>query len=307
MCIRSGIQVSLTIVFIHSPHGAVINSKLTDRSPIILGKPCKSESRMVTVVINVQNSRNGKKNLKVDKLLRTKPTPVDLFYPAMPSLEEARQHESEEEKRKRDIRNQRRKIGWENECKTIEYRGPYVDRYPWEEEDTKIKSFLYLSIGTEGTRIYHHNNPLTKIDTSTTDEFAHELSLTFTKPRNKTYDRFQIINARQEPHESLETFYSRFRELGARAAFGAVEQDLVKDFFIGKMNKTAKQMELLSEMRTPAQALNYALRRERGQQNQKEILIGNNSNWNTTVAHLSARKTRPAILPSQPSKQYPQC
>ena len=143
-------------------------------------------------------------------------------------------------------------------------------------------------------------------DTCTTYEFAHELSLTFTNPRNTTYDRFQIINARQEPHESLETFYSRLRELGAKAAFGALEQDLVKDFFTGKMNNTAIQMELLSEMRTPAQALNYALARERGQQNQKEILRGNNSNWNTTVAHLSARKTRPAILPTPQSKQYPQ-
>ena len=38
-------------------------------------------------------------------------------------------------------------------------------------------------------------------------------------------------------------------------------------------------MELLSEMRTPAQALNYALARERGQQNQREILRGNNSNY----------------------------
>ena len=67
-------------------------------------------------------------------------------------------------------------------------------------------------------------------------------------------------------------------------------------------------MELLSEMRTPAQALNYALARERGQQNQKEILRGNNSNWNTTVAHLSARKTKPALLPTpQNIKQYPQC
>ena len=61
-------------------------------------------------------------------------------------------------------------------------------------------------------------------------------------------------------------------------------------------------------MRTPAQALNYALARERGQQNQKEILRGNNSNWNTTVAHLSARKTKPAILPTpKNTKQYPQC
>ena len=250
----------------------------------------------------------AKENLKVDKLLRTKPTPADLFYPAMPSLEEPRPNETKEELRKRDIRNQRRKVDWENECKTIEFRGPYVDRYPWDEADTKIKSLLYLPIGQEGTRQFHQNNPHTNIDTCSTYEFAHELAITFTKPRNTTYDRFQIINARQEPHESLETFYSRLRELGAKAAFGAVEQDLVKDFSIGKMNNTAIQMELLSEMRTPAQALNYALARERGQQNQKEILRGNNSNWNTTVAHLSARKTKPAILPTpQNTKQYPQC
>ena len=42
----------------------------------------------------------AKGNLKVDKLLRTKPTPVDLFYPAMPSLEDPRPNESEEEARK---------------------------------------------------------------------------------------------------------------------------------------------------------------------------------------------------------------
>ena len=77
------------------------------------------------------------KNLKVDKLLRTKPTSADLFYPAMPSLEDPRPNELEEEARKRDIRNQRRKIDWANECKTIEFRGPYVDRYPWDEADKK--------------------------------------------------------------------------------------------------------------------------------------------------------------------------
>ena len=113
-------------------------------------------------------------------------------------------------------------------------------------KQTQIKSLLYSSIGQEGTIIYYQNNPHTKIDTCSTYEFAHELSITFTKPRKKTYDRFQIIHARQEPHDSLETFYSRLRELGAKAAFGAVEQDLVKDFFIGKMNNTAIQMELLS-------------------------------------------------------------
>ena len=176
----------------------------------------------------------AKENLEVEKLLRSKPTPADLFYPTMPSLEDTRANETEEEARKREIRNQRRKIDGENECKTIEFRGPYVDRYPWDEADIKIKSLLYLSIGQEGAQQYHQNNPHSKIDTCSTYEFAHELSTTFTKPRNTTYDRFQIINARQEPHESLETFYSRLRELGAKAAVGAVKQDLVKDFFIAK-------------------------------------------------------------------------
>ena len=60
-------------------------------------------------------------------------------------------------------------------------------------------------------------------------------------------------------------------------------------------------------MRTPAQALNYALGPERGQQNQKEIIRGNNSNWNTTVAHISARKTKPALSPTPNTKQYTQC
>ena len=42
----------------------------------------------------------------------------------MPSLEETRPSESEEEARERDIRNQGRIIDRENECKTIEIRVP---------------------------------------------------------------------------------------------------------------------------------------------------------------------------------------
>ena len=86
----------------------------------------------------------AKENIKIDKLLRRKPTPADLFYPAMPSLDETRPNESEEEGNKTDIRNQRKKIDRENECKTIDIRGPYVDRYPWDEADTKINILLYL-------------------------------------------------------------------------------------------------------------------------------------------------------------------
>ena len=108
---------------------------------------------------------------------------------------------------------------------------------------------------TPKSRVYYtyqldkkeHDNITKTIHTRKQAHAEHELAVTITKPRNTTYDRFQIINARKEPHESLETFYSRLRQLGATAAFGAVEQDLVKDFFIGKMNDTVIQMELISE------------------------------------------------------------
>ena len=66
-------------------------------------------------------------------------------------------------------------------------------------------------------------------------------------------------------------------------------------------------MELLSDRRTPAQELNYALARERCQQSQKEILRGNNSNWDTTVAQLSPRKRKPALFSTPNITQYLQC
>ena len=86
----------------------------------------------------------AKENLKVEKLLRTKPTQADFFYSTMPSLEDPRVNEKEEEARKREIRNQRRKIDWENECKTIEIRGPYVGRYPYDEADKKNQKPVIL-------------------------------------------------------------------------------------------------------------------------------------------------------------------
>ena len=147
-----------------------------------------------------------------------------------------------------------------------------IDRYSWDEADIKVKSLVYLSLGSEASRICHQRNPHTVIDRCTTNELIYELGLTFTRPRNITFDRFQLIIVQQISNENLETFFSRLRELGSKAALGNVEEDLIKDLFIAKMNNTAIQMELLSEVRTPAQFLNFAASRERGHENQREIL-----------------------------------
>ena len=134
------------------------------------------------------------------------------------------------------------------------------------------------------------------MDRCSTNELIYDLGITFTRPRNKTFDRFQLITVQTNSNENLETFFSRLRELGSKAALGNVEEDLIKDFFIAKMNNSAIQKELLSEVRTPAQLLNFALSRERGQENQREILCANPSNWNqvnATTQQNSGPQMRP--------------
>ena len=56
-------------------------------------------------------------------------------------------------------------------------------------------------------------------------------------------------------------------------------------------------MELLSKVRTPQQALNYAVNRERGQANQQQILRANTS-WNT-VSYVRQNKPRPQTSNTQ--------
>ena len=241
----------------------------------------------------------AKENLHVDLLLRIKPTINDLFYPSMPTFEERVENANEEEHRKREIRNERRKVNWENECKQIRNRGPMIDRFTWDEADLKVKSLTYLSLGTEETRIFHQRNPHTMIDQCSTNELVYELGPTFTRPRNLTFDRFQLITVQQNPNENLETFFNRLHELGSKAALGNVEEDLIKDFFIAKMKNTAIQMELLSEVRTPAQVLNFALSRERGQENQKEIYWSSAPNWNNTISAVNNTRRAPRLQQQQ--------
>ena len=102
-------------------------------------------------------------------------------------------------------------------------------------------------------------------------ELAHELSLSFTQARNITYDRFLLFTCKQKPNEKLESFHCRPKALGAKCRLGSAEEDLIKDIFIAFMTNPDIQRELLMETRTPQQVLQFALNRERGQENQKAI------------------------------------
>ena len=61
-------------------------------------------------------------------------------------------------------------------------------------------------------------------------------------------------------------------------------------------------MELLSGVRSPAQVLNFSLSRERGQENQKEILRSSAPNWNNQINAIN-NNARPATRPYQQQNQ----
>ena len=170
----------------------------------------------------------AKENMQVEQLLWNKPTLKDLFYPTFQSYEERKENSNEEEDRKREIRNEWQKVDWENECKHIQNAGPMIDKYTWDEADLKIKSVIYLSLGMEATQILHQRNPNTMIDLCSKNELVYELGLTFTRPRNLTFDRFQLITVQQNANENLETFFSRLRELGSKCALVSVKKTLPK-------------------------------------------------------------------------------
>ena len=148
-------------------------------SPTIEWQTCFSTFKRAVMV---------KENMHVDQLLSLKPTINDLFYPMIPTYEKRIQSSSEEGERNREIRNKRRKVDWENECKLIRNRGSIIERYLWDEADLKMKSVIYLSLWTEATRNFHQRNPHTMIDLCSTNGLVYELGISFTRPLKSAFD-----------------------------------------------------------------------------------------------------------------------
>ena len=85
-------------------------------TPPIEWKQCFSTLKMAIM---------ARDSIEVDKLLKLKPQPTDLFYPTLPTYDEEFEGEKEDE-----ARNERRRVDFENESKVIERKGALVDRIP---------------------------------------------------------------------------------------------------------------------------------------------------------------------------------
>ena len=74
------------------------------------------------------------------------------------------------------------------------------------EADKKLRSILFLALGSEGKRFFTQKNPRVKILAISFSEFWTLLDAAFNKPPNTTFERYKLLNRKQKDRESYEQF-----------------------------------------------------------------------------------------------------
>ena len=234
----------------------------------------------------------AKDGMNLNKLLRNPPA---IRKPQEPGYELNIEGETDKQIRDRNLRNQEKRVAWENQCQHLDNLGPTVDGIPWEEADIKCRSYIYLCLGTEGQRRLTQSYPNLKIQDTSTKEFWTLLTRLFVKERNVTFDRYEAFTRKQGKTESLEEFHCGLTELVVKGNFkctacndGGFESEIVRDLFTANMSNDEVQKDLLAETKTPAQALDYAMKREKGLENQVYIRKQGTSNSHTGLPNIKS-------------------
>ena len=126
--------------------------------------------------------------------------------------------------------------------------------------DKKLRSILFLALGSEGKRVFSQKNPRVKILAITFSEFWNLLDAAFNKPPNTTFERYKLLNRKQEHRESYEQFWGALMDLASMCNIKeSDEAEWIRDIFIYNMKNTDTQRKLLSATVNPSEALNQAL------------------------------------------------
>ena len=211
----------------------------------------------------------AKEGIELDNLLNDPPTAVT--YPPEPTYEEPVENHTQATERDRKIRNQQLKVNWKNRCTKIEEIGILCRDKPWGICEQKSISLLYLSIGTEGRRIFKSKHPHFQIEKQPFKDLWKAMEDSFKKVRKITYDRFVLYSCKQQKGESVESFYCRLIEQAENCSLGSEETSLIRDAFMLNMIDHETQKELLRETVEPLKALEIAIQMEMGAQNQQKI------------------------------------
>ena len=135
---------------------------------------------------------------------------------------------TEETERDRQIRNSQLKLQWDLKCQKITEAGVLCGEGPWHLCHQKCVSLLCLSIGTEGRRLLTQIFPHDNIYDLTTLKLWEMMEIAFIPPRNITFDRFVFFSRKQNKGETVEQFYSIFKELAENCDFENREEVIIR-------------------------------------------------------------------------------
>ena len=166
--------------------------------------------------------------IEIRNLLRAKPTLVD---PAEPVYEVEIQGETDAQRKNREVRNQEKRVGWENHVIKAREKGVLCNSYRWDQADARVRRYIFLCLGAEGQIQVQQKRPNLVLHNVTTQEFMTALEDIFVTNRIVAFEKYNFICRKQKKTESLEQFHADLVELASRADFGDREDEWVRDMF----------------------------------------------------------------------------
>ena len=141
----------------------------------------------------------------------------------------------------------------------------------WDRAERKSVNLLFLSIGTEGRKIFLRKQASINLETCSFKDMVKGCKDSFEKVRNLTFDRYLFFTRKQKPEETLEQFLCALRELATYCQFGTLKTTLIRDIFTAHLLDFEIQKELLKETKAPADAIDLVLRLELSFKNTKSL------------------------------------
>ena len=166
-------------------------------------------------------------------------------------------------KKNQEVRNQEKRVGWENHVIKAREKGVLCNSFRWDEADAKIRSYLFLCLGAEGQRQIQQKRPSLQLHTVTTQEFKTVLEDIFVTTHIIAFERYNFICRKQRKAERLEQFHADLVEIASRADCGDRESEWVRDKCTAHMNNEKIAEGLLAQTRSQQEAYEYAIRREK--------------------------------------------
>ena len=154
---------------------------------------------------------------------------------------------------------------------------------------------MYLSLGTEGRRIFNSKNSTVVLDEISTKNLWDVLNTTFIRIHKITFNRYLFLTRKQQKGEPIEKFYGHLKELSENCDLGEKGDTIIRDVFIANMQNEDIQKELLKETVEPDKALAIAINIEMGTLNQLK-LNANKNELNSTSINCSGCASQMLLL-----------